>query len=146
MYVISRALAKFISINRSDILLSATYAVSCRLCINLESIDLTDLFFVHMPTMMWALDHGLLDLMWSMLMRQSFVVHLGRQVSLSILVYYMCMCASLKYTRNLYRKSTYHNNGWRRQILKYTWLCFSGAICAGVWIHSSTLFVRRPQT
>ena len=43
-----------------------------------------DLFFAHMLMMMLALDHGLLGLMWSTLMKVSFAAPPCPQVSLSL--------------------------------------------------------------
>lgn len=103
MYIISRALAQFISINRwKSRFINAFLKMSrifycccsgwkgcwfpCAIYVNSGTfcyLLCTGMFYVHMPTMMFPLAHGLLASMSSTLMKENYVARLhGLQVSL----------------------------------------------------------------
>ena len=83
MYVISRGLAKFISINRSVVLPFIGYfplLLQYKARTELECISVADLLYGLMPMMMLVRDLGLLASMLNMCMNQIFAAHLGHQV------------------------------------------------------------------
>lgn len=64
IFVISRALAQFVSINRwAHIVTKQLIQMPKDSDLTITCCLSTEPFYVHMPMMMWVLDHGLLDLM-----------------------------------------------------------------------------------
>lgn len=126
MYVVSQALAKFISINRSVLIrLEICFDhISKRAYINLLSTCFSDKFFAHMPMMMWARALGSLGLMLNTLMNQSCVAHHGQQVSLTP----PCSNHRIEIFSRLYSLfDLFIQFNWQYQFN------LSGAVCAGVW-------------
>ena len=92
IFVISRALAQFISINRwAHGIYHLQRSNFKGFWFDLAWCLATEPFSVHMPMMMSVLDRGLLDLMWNMFMKGNYAAHRGRQVFLAFLRFFFIL-------------------------------------------------------